>query len=69
MRGTIIGLTRGTGKAHLVRAALESIAYQIKDIAQVIKENKLALNELRVDGGVSKNDFVLQFQSDLLNIQ
>lgn len=68
VRGTIIGLTRGTGKAHLVRAALESIAYQIKDIAQVIKENKLALNELRVDGGVSKNDFVLQFQSDLLNI-
>jgi glycerol kinase len=68
VRGSIVGLTRGTGKAHLARAALESMAYQIKDIAEEIKHTGLRLTELRVDGGATKNGFMLQFQSDLLNI-
>jgi glycerol kinase len=68
VRGAIVGLTRGTGKAHLVRAALESMAYQIKDIAQTIEQAGLNLSELRVDGGATKNNFMLQFQADLLGI-
>jgi len=68
VRGAIVGLTRGTGKAHLVRAALESMAYQIKDIEEEIRQAGLKLNELRVDGGATKNEFMLQFQSDLLGI-
>ena len=68
VRGAIVGLTRGTGKAHLVRAALESMAYQIKDIANEITQAGLEINELRVDGGATKNEFLLQFQADLLNI-
>ena len=68
VRGAIVGLTRGTSKAHLVRAALESIAYQIKDIAEEIQLARLPMAELRVDGGASKNEFLLQFQADLLGI-
>lgn len=68
VRGAIVGLTRGSGKAHLVRAALESMAYQIKDIAEEIHHTGLNLSELRVDGGATKNGFMLQFQSDLLGI-
>jgi len=68
VRGAIVGLTRGTSKAHLVRAALESMAYQIKDIAEEIRHTGLQLTELRVDGGATKNEFMLQFQSDLLGI-
>jgi glycerol kinase len=68
VRGTITGLTRGSGKAHLVRAAVESMAYQIKDIAEEIEKADLNMVELRVDGGATKNDFLVQFQSDLLGI-
>lgn len=68
VRGAIFGLTRGTSKAHFARAALESIAYQIKDIAEEILQTGINLSELRVDGGATKNQFLLQFQADLLGI-
>ncbi len=68
-RGAILGITRGTKKEHLVRAALEGIAYQVKDILEVIRKNTtLKIDKLKVDGGVSKNNFLMQFQSDILNI-
>lgn len=68
-RGTITGLTRGTGKAHIIRAALESIAYQTKDVFEAIHEEcNLELNELKVDGGACSNNFLMQFQSDILNV-
>src|SRR5690554_38716 len=64
-RAIITGMTKGTAKAHLVRAALESIAYQIKDIIDLmISESKVNLHELRVDGGPTRNDFLMQFQAD-----
>jgi len=67
-RGTIFGLTRGTGTAHIVRAALESIAYQVHDVATAMMEDTgQAIGELRVDGGASSNNFLMQFQSDILN--
>jgi len=67
-RGSIMGLTRGTKKEHIVRAALESLAYQTNDVIDVMqKESKIKLKELKVDGGAAKNDFLLQFQSDVLN--
>ncbi len=66
VRGTITGLTRGTGKAHIARAALESIAYQVRDVAHDMANSGLEICELRVDGGASKNKFLLQFQADLL---
>ncbi|MDF1572003.1 MAG: glycerol kinase GlpK [Bacteroidales bacterium] len=67
-RGTIMGLTRGSGKAHIVRAALESIAYQVTDVVQAMQEDAgETIAELRVDGGASSNDFLMQFQSDMLN--
>ncbi len=68
VRGTIVGLTRGSGRAHLVRAALESIAYQVADVAKDMKDNGIVISELRVDGGVTKNNFMLQFQADLINV-
>lgn len=68
VRGTIVGLTRGSGRAHLVRAALESMAYQIADVARDIEEHGIQLAELRVDGGATKNKFMLQFQSDVLQV-
>jgi len=69
-RGTIIGLTRGSDRRHLARAALESIAYQTEDILQVMrKETALSLSRMKVDGGATKNDFLCQFQSDISNIQ
>ena len=67
-RGTIVGLTRGTGKAHIARAALESIAYQSADVIKAMEAdlgNKLL--ELRVDGGASINDLLMQFQADILS--
>jgi glycerol kinase len=68
-RASITGMTRGTGKAHLVRAAEESIAYQIKDIIDLmICESSASLGELRVDGGPTKDDFLMQFQSDMLGV-
>jgi len=66
-RGSILGITRGTTKAHVVRATLESLAYQTKDVLDVmIKESRIDLKSLRVDGGAVKNDFLMQFQSDML---
>ncbi|MBU6454161.1 MAG: glycerol kinase GlpK [Cyanobacteria bacterium REEB67] len=68
VRGTIVGLTRGSGKAHFVRAALESMAYQITDVLEDMKKNGIVMRELRVDGGATKNAFMLQFQADVLGI-
>ena len=69
-RGTIVGLTRGAGKAHIVRATLESIAYQTRDVLEAMREDSgLALAELKVDGGASANAFLMQFQSDILNAE
>ena len=68
-RGALLGLTRGSGRAHLARAVLESIAYQSRDIFEVMKlDSGIELNELRVDGGASRNDFLMQFQADILNL-
>lgn len=67
-RGTIVGITRGFNKAHLIRSTLESIAYQSYDVIQAMgKDVGMSLTDLKVDGGASKNDFLMQFQSDLLN--
>jgi len=68
-RGLIVGLTRGTGKAHIARAAIESICYQTADLLEAMQADaKIELKELRVDGGASKNDSLLQFQADILQI-
>ncbi|MBR0235542.1 MAG: glycerol kinase GlpK [Clostridia bacterium] len=68
-RGTIIGLTRGTGKNHIVRAALEGIAYQSKDVLDTMMEEIGAVPyELEVDGGASANNFLMQFQSDITGL-
>ena len=67
-RGTIVGLTRGANRAHIVRAALESIAYQSADvIAAMASDAGTKTTVLRVDGGASANNFLMQFQSDILN--
>jgi len=69
-RGLIIGLTRGTGKNHIIRAALESIAYQTRDVLDAMaRDSGLAPSLLRVDGGASANNFLMQFQSDILNVR
>jgi glycerol kinase len=68
-RGTITGLTRGTTAGHIARAALEGIAFQVADILDVMKkDSRIALNELRVDGGAAVNNLLLQFQADLLRV-
>lgn len=68
-RGTIIGLTRGTGAAHIARAALESIAYQSVDVIRCMEaDSGTALLELRVDGGAAANDLLMQFQADVLGV-
>ena len=67
-RGTITGLTRGTNKAHIARAALESIAYQTMDVLKAMEaDSDLTIAELRVDGGATENDLLMQFQANLLN--
>jgi glycerol kinase len=67
-RGGILGITRGTTRAHIVRAALESIAYQTRDLVGALADaTGMALSELRVDGGACRNDFLMQFQADLLD--
>jgi glycerol kinase len=67
-RGAIVGLTRGTGRAHLARAALEAIAYQIRDVVDaMVAEAGMAGPDLRIDGGAAANNFLAQFQADLLN--
>lgn len=65
-RALICGMNRGTKKAHLVRAVLESIGYQVKDLLNLVSEAGVPLKELRVDGGPTRNDFLMQFQSDQL---
>jgi glycerol kinase len=68
-RGTIVGLTRGTGAAHIARAAVESIAFQTADLLTAINaDSNSTLSELRVDGGATTNNFLLQFQADILQI-
>ena len=68
-RGTIVGLTRGSGRAHIVRATLESIAYQTRDVVEAMKaDSELDLHTLRVDGGAVTNDFLMQFQADVLGV-
>jgi glycerol kinase len=68
-RGTIVGITRGTSAAHIARAALESIAYQVADLLDAMAaDSGIALKELRVDGGAATNDTLMQFQADLLGV-
>jgi glycerol kinase len=68
-RGTLVGLTRGTGRAHLARAALEAMAYQTVEVAELMeRESKQDLHELRVDGGAAANDLLCQFQADVLGV-
>jgi glycerol kinase len=68
-RGTIVGLTRGTMRAHIARAALESIAFQSAEVLEAMqKDSGEKLAELRVDGGASANDLLMQFQADLLGV-
>ncbi|HLG15127.1 MAG TPA: glycerol kinase GlpK [Blastocatellia bacterium] len=68
-RGTIVGLTRGTTREHIARAALESIAYQTRDVLSGMREDSgIDVTELRVDGGAANNDFLMQFQADVLGI-
>ena len=69
-RGTIVGLTRGAKKEHLIRATLESIAYQTKDVLEAMQNDSgIELKSLKVDGGASNNNFLMQFQSDILNVK
>lgn len=68
-RGAILGLTRGSTRAHIARAAIESIAFQSAELAGAMREDAgIPLAELRVDGGASVNDFLMQFQADLLGV-
>jgi glycerol kinase len=68
-RGALVGLTRGTSKAHIARAALESIAFQSADVLEAMqKDAGEALKELRVDGGAAANDLMMQFQADILGV-
>ncbi|MGE7761201.1 glycerol kinase GlpK [Peribacillus sp. NPDC097895] len=69
VRGAVFGLSRGTSKEHFVRATLEALAYQTKDVLSAMEgDSGISLKALRVDGGVVKNDFLMQFQSGLLNV-
>jgi glycerol kinase len=70
VRGAIFGLTRGTTPSHLIRATLESTAYQTKDVLSVMEQDSgIRLKALRVDGGMVRNNFLMQFQSDMLGVQ
>ncbi len=69
-RGTITGITRGTSRAHIVRAVLEGIAYEVSDLVRAMENDAgVNLTRLAVDGGACKNDFLMQFQSDILNCE
>jgi glycerol kinase len=69
-RGTIVGLTRGTGRAHLVRAALEAMAFSTQEVLDAMTADAgIALTELQVDGGAAANDWLMQFQADLLGVR
>jgi glycerol kinase len=68
-RGSILGLTRGAGRNHVVRATLEAIAYQVRDVIQAMEEDSgIRLQALKVDGGAAANGFLMQFQADLLGV-
>ena len=68
-RGAVLGLTRGVNRNHIVRATLESLAYQTADVLEAMqKDAGIGLNALRVDGGASANDFLMQFQSDVIGV-
>jgi glycerol kinase len=68
-RGTLTGLTRGTTRGHIARAALEGIAFQVADVLEVMKQDSgIAMNELRVDGGACANNLLMQFQADVLQV-
>jgi len=68
-RGLIAGITRGTNAAHIARAALEGIAFQVADVLEVMKHDSgMAMNGLRVDGGACKNNLLMQFQADVLQV-
>ena len=70
VRGTIVGLTRGTSKEHFIRATVESLAYQVYDVLEAMqKDSGITLHTLKVDGGASANNFLMQFQSDILNTE
>ena len=69
VRGSVFGLTRGTSKEHFIRATLESLAYQTRDVLTAMSsDSQLDIKTLRVDGGAVKNNFLMQFQSDILNL-
>jgi glycerol kinase len=68
-RGAWFGMTRGSGKAHLVRSVLEAIAFQVSDVVQAMNDDsQMAITKLKVDGGACKNDFLMQFQANVLGI-
>jgi glycerol kinase len=67
-RGTIFGLTRGANRNHIIRASLEAIAYQTMDVIAAMKQDTgLQINTLKVDGGASRNNFLMQFQADIID--
>ena len=69
-RGAIYGLTRGATRAHIVRAALESLAYQVADVARTMEQDSgMRIDELNVDGGASDNNLLMQIQADILGAQ
>ncbi|HEX2947790.1 MAG TPA: glycerol kinase GlpK [Clostridia bacterium] len=69
-RGSVVGLTRGTRREHLIRAVLEAIAYQSRDVLEAMENDSgIRITELKVDGGASVSDFLMQFQADILNIE
>src|SRR5690606_13293940 len=69
VRGTIVGLTRGTGRAHLARAALEAMAYATRDVVDAMEaDSGVAARELAVDGGVAQNNWLMQFLADVLGV-
>jgi glycerol kinase len=68
-RGAIVGLTRGVTRAHIARAAIEAMAYQTRDVVECMQaDSRIKAKELRVDGGATRNDFLCQFQADVLGI-
>ncbi|MEH7098392.1 FGGY-family carbohydrate kinase [Neobacillus vireti] len=69
-RAAILGMSRNTGKAHIVRAALESIAYQVKDVVELMQtESSIHIKSLNVDGGATSNRFLMQYQADMLETE
>ena len=69
MRGSVFGITRGTTKEHFIRATLESLAYQTRDVLEtMVADSGIEIPILRVDGGAAMNDFLMQFQADILDV-